>query len=140
MGDYEGECVTKEERNKKILSLAKEGVKMPAIALEVGVCEATVSRICIKYGARTGERRAVTPAMAERWYKLKYDEGVSGSAIARREDYTTETVNKWIKRYKEEVEGETAKPVSALDAAVLAIKSKSKPVKSRNWKTLRRGA
>jgi len=128
----------KSKRDKKLMEMARDGIKYPIIADKLGISVATVSRLAIKYGLRTGQRRYVSEAMAEKWYNMKYKDGKTGTEIAQAEPFTIETVNMHIQRHKRALDEKNRKPRNKLDAAVMAIARQSKLIESNHWNTLRR--
>ena len=128
----------KSKRDKKLMEMARDGIRYPVIADKLGVSVATVSRLAIKYGLRTGQRRYVSEAMAEKWYKMKYHDGLTGTEIAQAEPFTIETVNMHIQRHKRALDEKNKKPKNKREAAIMAIARQSKLIESNHWNTLRR--
>jgi len=126
------------ERDITLLAMAKDGIKYPIIADKLGISIATVSRLAIKYGLRTGQRRYVSEAMAEKWYKMKYNDGLTGTQIASREPFTIETINMHIQRYKRSLEEKEGIPRNELERAIMAIDNMCTKTKADGYKAIRR--
>jgi len=128
----------KTNRDKRLMEMARDGIKYPVIAEDLGISVATVSRICIKFGLRSGRREFVSSKMAETWHKMMFEDGKTSKEIAKHEPFEVNTINLWIQRHKRKLEEKNKKPKNDLEAARFAIEDKSMVVKSKNWRTLRR--